>query len=123
MEKKTQHKKVIPIPKNETGIKKRNEYLKLIPFHIPSANQAYLVPEQLKKNTIYINDLETLNDSSFTNNFEGISKEQQSFGDSISIIPSREGSKTSLFEDKNKNLVSIDELREKIRGEMYGNVM
>jgi len=102
MEKKTKYKKKSNIPKCEAGIKKKNEFSKLIPFHIPSANHAYLLPEQYKKNTVLINDLETLNDSSFTNNFEGISKEQQSFGDSISIIPSREGSKTSLLEDKNK---------------------
>ena len=65
-------------------------------------------PEQLKKNTIYINDLETLNDSSFTNNIECMSnkennKEQQIFGDSISMIPSRIDSKFSFLDDNAKN--------------------
>ena len=93
------------IPKGEIGIKKKNDYSKLIPLHISAAKQAYFLPEQSRKNTIYINDLETLNESSITNNLECLSnRDMQSFGDSMSLVHSRQGSKTDLFEDKNKKI-------------------
>ena len=104
MEKIIETKKNLNTPKNELG-KKKNEYTKLIPFHIPSAKQVYFLPDQYKKNTVLINDLETLNDSSFTNNFDCVSnKDQQSLGDSLSIVTSRQGAKASLLDDKNKKL-------------------
>ena len=93
------------IPKGEIGIKIKNDYSKLIPLHISAAKQAYFLPENNKKNTIYINDLETLNESSFTNNLEGLSnRDMQSFGDSMSLVHSRQGSKTDLLEDKYKKI-------------------
>ena len=91
------------IPKGDPGIRKKNKYTKLIPFHIPTANQAYFLPDQFKKNIVLINDLETLNDSSSCNYADCITNNDQlSAADSISLIPSRKGSKSSLLEEKNK---------------------
>ena len=105
MENKTKNKNTSNIPICEIGNKKKNDCTKLIPLYISAANQAYFLPGQNKKNTIYINDLETLNESSLTNNIDCLSnKDIQSFGDSISLIHSRKGSKADLFEDKNKNV-------------------
>ena len=114
MEKKQKVKTTSNIPKGESGTKKKKEYSKLIPLHISAAKQAYFLPEQNKKNTIYINDLETLNESSFTNNFECLSnKDMQSFGDSLSLIHSRQGSKTDLFEDRSKK-ISLQKYQEEL---------
>ena len=120
MEHKTKSKKTLNIPKNSPGAKKNKEYSKLIPFNIPNAKQVFFFPEQSKNNIVLINDLETLNDSSFTNNFECLSnKDQQSLGDSISLIHSKQGSKSSLNEEKNKinknNKILQEELIKKDR--------
>ena len=102
---KNKNKNTSNIPICEIGNKKKNDCTKLIPLYISAAKQAYFLPGQNKKNTIYINDLETLNESSLTNNIDCLSnKDIQSFGDSISLIHSRKGSKADLFEDKNKNV-------------------
>ena len=100
---KNKKTKTSNIPKGDTLVKKKKKYTKLIPFHIPNANQAYLLPDQYKKNIVLINDLETLNDSSSYNYGDCLTnKDQLSLADSISLIHSRQGSKTSLFEEKNK---------------------
>ena len=107
MDKKNKIKLTSNIPKSDLGVKKSNEFAKLIPFHIPSPRQNFNIPDQNKISTIYINDLETLNDSSFTNNLDCLSnKDQQSLGDSLSLAHSRQGSKKSLFEEKTKKINS-----------------
>ena len=124
MENKAKPKKTLNIQEKDTGTKKKNEYSKLIPFNIPNAKQEFFLPEQYKKNIVLINDLETLNDSSFTNNFECLSnKDQQSFGDSISLIHSRQGSKSSLFEDKNKVVNNNKKLQEELIKKEKENIL
>ena len=123
MEKSIETKKNLNSPKNELGKKKKNEYTKLIPFHIPSAKQAYFLPDQYKKNTVLINDLETLNDSSFTNNIDCVSnKDQQSLGDSLSIVSSRQGSKASFMDDKNKKL-KFQKIQEELLKKEKDNIL
>ena len=114
MDNKNKVKSSSNIPKSDSGIKKTNDLTRLIPFHIPSPKQGFIIPDQYKISTVYINDLETLNDSSLTNNFECLSnKDQQSLGDSLSLAHSRQGSKKSLFEDKNKR-INIQMIQEEL---------
>lgn len=102
MENKENLKTSINLPKNEIENNKNNECSKLIPIKITIANQGIFIPNQNTKNTIFINDLETLNDSSFTNNFESISIKEK-FRDSLSLGQSFHGSKTDLNIQKSES--------------------
>ena len=75
------------IPKSDSGKNKKPDLTKLIPFNIAGIKQVYLIPEQNRNNMILINDLETLNESSITNNFEGLSI-KDSLRDSFSVVQS-----------------------------------
>ena len=102
MENKENLKTSINLPKNEIENNKNNECSKLIPIKITIANQGLFIPNQNTKNTIFINDLETLNDSSFTNNFESTSIKEK-FRDSLSLGQSFHGSKTDLNIQKSES--------------------
>jgi len=79
--------KTLNIPKSDSGKNKKPDLTKLIPFNIAGIKQVYLLPEQNRNNMILINDLETLNESSITNNFEGLSI-KDSLRDSFSVVQS-----------------------------------
>ena len=70
----------------------------LIPINISLVKNFFTLPQQKDKNIIYINDIETLNDSSITNNLEQTSIRYNQ-NDSLSLSNSNNSSKT-----KSKNI-------------------
>lgn len=108
--------KISNIPKSNSGKNKKTDLTKLIPFNIAGIKQVYLIPEQNRNNMILINDLETLNESSITNNFEGLSI-KDSFKDSFSAVQSPFSSNKEQKDlgknNSNNNELFKDELNQK----------
>lgn len=108
--------KISSIPKSDYGKNKKPDLTKLIPFNIAGIKQVYLIPEQNPNNMILINDLETLNESSITNNFEGLSL-KDSLKDSFSAVQSPFSSNIEQKDidknNSNNNELFKDELSKK----------
>ena len=108
--------KISSIPKSDYGKNKKPDLTKLIPFNIAGIKQVYLIPEQNRNNMILINDLETLNESSITNNFEGLSL-KDSLRDSFSAVQSPFSSNIEQKDidknNSNNNELFKDELSKK----------
>lgn len=105
--------KISNIPKSDSGKNKKPDFSKLIPFNIGEIKQAYLIPEQNRHNMILINDLETLNESSITNNFEGLSI-KDSFRDSFSAVQSPLSSNIEQKNIAKNNSINNDLLKDEL---------
>ena len=88
--------------KKTKSIKERRS---LIPINISLVKNIFTLPQQNDKNIIYINDIETLNDSSLTNNLEQTSIRHNK-NDSLSFSNSNNSSKTK---SKNIRIKNIDQ--------------
>ena len=86
-------------------IKSIKERRSLIPINISLVKNIFTLPQQNDKNIIYINDIETLNDSSLTNNLEQTSIRYNQ-NDSLSLSNSNNSSKTK---PKNIRIKNIDQ--------------
>ena len=86
-------------------IKSIKERRSLIPINISLVKNIFTLPQQNDKNIIYINDIETLNDSSLTNNLEQTSIKYNQ-NDSLSLSNSNNSSKTK---PKNIRIKNIDQ--------------
>ena len=86
-------------------IKSIKERRSLIPINISLVKNIFTLPQQNDKNIIYINDIETLNDSSLTNNLEQTSIRYNQ-NDSLSLSNSNNSSKTK---PKNILIKNIDQ--------------
>ena len=86
-------------------IKSIKESSSLIPINISLVKNIFTLPQQNDKNIIYINDIETLNDSSLTNNLEQTSIRYNQ-NDSLSLSNSNNSSKTK---PKNIRIKNIDQ--------------
>ena len=86
--------------KKAKSIKERRS---LIPINISLVKNIYTLPQQNEKNIIYINDIETLNDSSLTNNLEQTSIRYNQ-NDSLSLSNSNNSSKTKSKNTRIKNI-------------------
>jgi len=86
-------------------IKSIKERRSLIPINISLVKNIFTLPQQNDKNIIYINDIETLNDSSLTNNLEQTSIKYNQ-NDSLSLSNSNNSSKTK---QKNIRIKNIDQ--------------
>ena len=95
MKKKSKEKIRLNIPKSlprNKDSKDNRDFSKIIPINILNRNETYLVREDNKKNTIFINDIETLNESSIVNNLESFSI-KEGFKDALSLVQSPQGLK------------------------------
>ena len=88
--------------KKTKSIKERRS---LIPINISLVKNIFTLPQQNDKNIIYINDIETLNDSSLTNNLDQTSIRHNK-NDSLSFSNSNNSSKTK---SKNIRIKNIDQ--------------
>jgi len=71
MENKSPNNTISDIQSNKENISiSPKENQKLIPINISLVKNIFTYPQQSDKNIIYLNDIETLNDSSLTNNLE-----------------------------------------------------
>ena len=86
-------------------IKSIKERRSLIPINISLVKNIFTLPQQNDKNIIYINDIETLNDSSLTNNLVQTSIRYNQ-NDSLSLSNSNNSSKTK---PKNIRIKNIDQ--------------
>ena len=86
-------------------IKSIKERRSLIPINISLVKNIFTLPQQNDKNIIYINDIETLNDSSLTNNLEQTSIRYNQ-NDFLSLSNSNNSSKTK---PKNIRIKNIDQ--------------
>ena len=86
--------------KKAKSIKERRS---LIPINISLVKNIFTLPQQNDKNIIYINDIETLNDSSLTNNLEQTSIRYNQ-NDSLSLSNSNNSSKTKSKNTRIKNI-------------------
>ena len=84
-------------------IKSIKERRSLIPINISLVKNIFTLPQQNDKNIIYINDIETLNDSSLTNNLEQTSIRYNQ-NDSLSLSNSNNSSKTKSKNTRIKNI-------------------
>ena len=106
MDKKFKEKNRLKIPKSVSRNKENKDsrqYSNLIPFNISNRNDNFLGREDIEKNTIFINDIETLNESSsFLNNLESYSI-KECFKDSLSLVQSPKGLKIESNSQRNEN--------------------
>ena len=78
-----------------------NEKQQLIPIKISLVKNIFKYPKQTDKNIIYLNDIETLNDSSLTNNIEQNSI-KYNINESLNLTQTINNSKTNI--EKNINI-------------------
>ena len=94
MENKSPNNTINDIKSNKENISiSPRENQKLIPINISLVKNIFTYPQQKDKNIIYINDIETLNDSSLTNNLEQNSI-KHNYNESSSLNQSIINSKT-----------------------------
>lgn len=101
------------IPQKESFENSFKETQRFIPINISLIKNIYTIPHQKDKNIIYINDIETLNESSITNNIEQNSIKYNE-NDSLSVIHSNKSNKmnnkNNRIKNKNKNNSINEEL-------------
>ena len=121
MDKKSKEKIRLNIPKSMSRNKDNKDtskYKKLIPVNISNRNESFFGREGMGTNTIFINDIETLNESSsFLNNLESFSI-KDGFKDSLSIIQSPQGSKLGSNSQRNDNEKFKENIFQKLKDEL-----
>ena len=124
MNKKTKEKIRLNIPKSNSrnkdnkDNKDNREYSNLIPINISSKNDSFSGRDDFRKNTIFINDIETLNESSsLLNNLESFSI-KDGFKDSLSLAQSPQGLKLESITQKNESEKFATNNAQKIKDEL-----
>ena len=103
-------------------IKSIKERRSLIPINISLVKNIFTLPQQNDKNIIYINDIETLNDSSLTNNLEQTSIRYNQ-NDSLSLSNSNNSSKTKPKNIRIKNIDQNNYLKNELIAKEKENIL
>jgi len=105
-------------PKTKIAKEKHN----LIPINISLVKNIFTLPQQKDKNIIYINDIETLNDSSITNNLEQTSIRYNQ-NDSLSLSNSNNSSKTKSKNIRVKNINQNNYIKNELIAKEKENIL
>ena len=105
-------------PKTKIVKEKHN----LIPINISLVKNIFTLPQQKDKNIIYINDIETLNDSSITNNLEQTSIRYNQ-NDSLSLSNSNNSSKTKSKNIRVKNINQNNYIKNELIAKEKENIL
>lgn len=105
-------------PKTKIAKEKHN----LIPINISLVKNIFSLPQQKDKNIIYINDIETLNDSSITNNLEQTSIRYNQ-NDSLSLSNSNNSSKTKSKNIRVKNINQNNYIKNELIAKEKENIL
>ena len=105
---------------NEEKYKRENH--NLIPINISLVKNIFTLPQQKDKNIIYINDIETLNDSSITNNLE-FSSIGNIKNDSLSLSQSNNSTKAKAKNIRVKNISPNNYIKNELIAKEKENIL
>lgn len=105
---------------NDEKYKRENH--NLIPINISLVKNIFTLPQQKEKNIIYINDIETLNDSSLTNNME-FSSIGNIKSDSLSLSQSNNSTKAKPKNIRIKNISPNNYIKNELVAKEKENIL